>query len=128
MQMKNLPMKRLAERHVEAAAAKLAVVHHDYTLKHVIVEALGHTVECADILIQRTHDINVVSRFEVRRQSEVGCVVANGGTQLQRPVGQIAIPLILNNPLGRAKRRWWRCEPRLQVCEIVQQVSLGIQP
>ncbi len=59
MQMKNLALIGIAKRHKEAAAAELSIVHQNYPLKHVIVEGFRHTVECPNVLIQRTNNVEI---------------------------------------------------------------------
>jgi hypothetical protein len=66
MEMKDLPAKRLLEGHEEGAPAKLAVVHEEHALIHVVVESFRHPVERSYITIKRTDDVKVTSRPKVR--------------------------------------------------------------
>ena len=45
MEVKHFAMERIAERNEEIAAAIRSIVRDQDTLKHVIVQRLGHPVE-----------------------------------------------------------------------------------
>ena len=61
MEMKNLPMMQLSERHVKATPTELAVVHDDYALIHMVMKSFGHAVKRADIFIQCAHYIDITT-------------------------------------------------------------------
>ena len=68
MQVEDLAMIGLPERHVEAASSELSVVYHNYTLIHVVVEAFRHPVEGSNVLIQCANKVQIVARLQIRRK------------------------------------------------------------
>ena len=61
VEMENLPMMQLAERHVKAAPTELTVIYNDYALIHMVVKPFGHAVKSPDIPIQSANDIDITS-------------------------------------------------------------------
>ena len=101
MEMKDLAMKWLIERHEERASAKLSVIHQEHSLIHVVVQRLRHPVEDPDISVERTDDVEITSRAEVGRECQICRVVAHRCSDGQWAKIGVRSPHVLYEPLRR---------------------------
>ena len=57
--VKYLPLKFFAQRHIGVTAAEAAIVGNDHELKHMVVKCQRHMVESLHVLVERRDRKNV---------------------------------------------------------------------
>lgn len=99
MRVKNLPLKRLSSRNVSVASPEGTVVRHHDHLIHMIVEGLGHLVECPDILVESWDCKYVGPVAEVRHEIYISTIITNGRGKPEWVSAAFGGPFVPDKPL-----------------------------